>query len=141
MNPIFLAVVEGLEFMARFGPSGPKPDSHVVINVSVDFNFVEKVCQVVCRLYFWLRPPSCQICRCERLGFVRSILMLGIVEVLEFMTRFGPSGPKPDSLVVINMFVDVNFVGKVCEVVCRVYFGLRPPSYQKCRSERLGFLK
>ena len=67
--------------------------------------------------------------RSEGLGF----LNFGVVEGLDFMARFGPSGPKPDSLVVTNVFVDINFVGKVSQVFCRVHFGaLRAPSRQKC---------
>ena len=33
------------------------------------------------------------------------------------MARFGPLGPKPDPPVVTNVFVDINFVGKVSQVV------------------------
>ena len=65
----------------------------------------------------------------ERLGF----LNFGVVEGLDFLARFGPSGPKPDPLVVTSAFVDINFVGKVSQMVCRVYSGaLRAPSHQKC---------
>ena len=67
--------------------------------------------------------------RSERLGF----LNFGVVEGLDFLARFGPSGPKPGPLVATNVFVDLDFVGKVSQVVCRVYFGaLRAPSGQKC---------
>ena len=39
--------VEGLDFLAGFGPSGPKLDFLVVTNVFVDVNFVETVSQLV----------------------------------------------------------------------------------------------
>ena len=62
-------------------------------------------------------------------GFLKIL----VVEGLDFLARFGPSGPKPDSLVVTNVFVDVNFVGKVSQLVCRAFLGaLRAPSCQKC---------
>ena len=55
------------------------------------------------------------------------------VEGLDFLARFGPSGPKPDSLVVTNVFVDVDFVETVPQVVRRAFLGeLRAPSDQKC---------
>ena len=63
--------------------------------------------------------------RSERLGF----LNFGVVEGLDCLA-VGLSGPKADPLVVTNVFVDINFVGKVSQVACRVYFSAL--SCQKC---------
>ena len=38
---------------------------------------------------------------------------MGVVEGLSFLARFGPSGPKLESLVVTTAFAEVNFVEKV----------------------------
>ena len=47
--------------------------------------------------------------RDERLEF----LNFWVVESLNFLARFGPLGPKLDSLVVTSAFAEVNFVDKV----------------------------
>ena len=47
--------------------------------------------------------------RAEGLEF----LNFGVVERLSFLARFGPSGPKLESLVVTTAFAEVNFVEKV----------------------------
>jgi len=44
--------------------------------------------------------------RAERLAF----LNFGVVETLSFLARFGPSGPKLESLIVTTAFAEVNFV-------------------------------
>ena len=44
--------------------------------------------------------------RAERLEF----LNFWVVESLSFLARFGPLGPKPESLVVTSAFAAVNFV-------------------------------
>lgn len=65
--------------------------------------------------------------RSERLG----LLNCWVVEGLDFMVHFRPSGLKPDPRLVTS--VDVNFAEGVFQLVCSVACcALRAPFRQKC---------